>query len=49
MRTLTVRVEEDHLRTLSRAKKPILAVAELIWNGLDADAQMVSVLLEKIC
>lgn len=47
MKTLTVQVKEDHLRTLSRAKKPILAVAELIWNGLDADAQLVSVALEK--
>jgi hypothetical protein len=45
MKTLTVKVEGDHLRTLSHAKKPILAVAELIWNGLDADAQEVSVLL----
>jgi hypothetical protein len=47
MKTLTVKVEGDHLQTLSRAKKPILAVAELIWNGLDADAQKVSVLLEE--
>ena len=47
MKKLTVKVEGDHLRTLSHAKKPILAVAELIWNGLDADAQEVTVLLEE--
>jgi hypothetical protein len=47
MTTLTVKVEGDHLRTLSHAKKPIIALAELIWNGLDADAQEVSVLLEE--
>lgn len=47
MKTLTVHVQGDHLQTLSRAKKPILAVAELIWNGLDADAKEVSVVIEE--
>lgn len=46
MKKLTVKVKGDHLQTLSRAKKPILAVAQLIWNSLDADARKVSVVLE---
>ena len=46
MKTLTVRVQNDHLLTLSRAKKPILAMAELIWNDLDAEAKRVDAILQ---
>lgn len=46
MRTITVKVNSDHLLTLSRTKRPILAIAELIWNGLDADARNVEVIIE---
>ena len=35
-----VQVESDHLKRLSAAR-PIPAVAELIWNALDADATRV--------
>jgi hypothetical protein len=45
MRELVVKVESDHLATLARVRKPILAIAELIWNGLDADADLVRVAL----
>ena len=38
MKTITVEVKQDHLETLSKTRKPIIAVAELIWNGLDASA-----------
>lgn len=37
MKTITVEVHEDHLETLSRTK-PMTALAELIWNALDAEA-----------
>jgi len=47
METIEVHVEDDHLQTLSKTRKPILAVAELIWNGLDADATRVSVHFEE--
>lgn len=43
MKTITVEVKQDHLETLSKTRKPIIAVAELIWNGLDADASEVRV------
>lgn len=43
MKTVTVKVNSDHLRTLSTAKKPILSVAELIWNSLDADTLNVTI------
>jgi hypothetical protein len=43
MKTVTVQVESDHILTLCRAKKPILAIAELIWNSFDADAKQVQV------
>ena len=41
----TVEVQPDFLERQSKAK-PIQAVAELIWNGLDADASRVDVRLE---
>jgi hypothetical protein len=38
-----VQVQNDHLERISKVRKPILAVAELIWNGLDANATRVNV------
>lgn len=37
----------DHIKTLSQTRKPIIALAELVWNALDADADEVSVVFEK--
>lgn len=42
MRTISVLVRDDHLELLSRAK-PMLALAELIWNALDAEATEVRI------
>lgn len=47
MKIITVQVQGDHIITLSRIKKPILAIVELIWNGFDADANNVEVLLRN--
>ena len=41
-----VQVKKDHIQALIATKSPILAVAELIWNGFDADATTVSVRLD---
>ncbi len=41
-----VEVQEDHLERLANAR-PIQAVAELIWNGADADATIIDVLVES--
>jgi hypothetical protein len=40
---VSVKVQNDHLERISMVRKPIIAVAELIWNGLDADATEVRV------
>lgn len=40
-----VEVQSDHLEKITRAK-PVHALAELIWNGLDADADRVSISFE---
>ena len=40
-----VEVQSDHLQKITRAK-PVQALAELIWNGLDADADRVSISFE---
>jgi hypothetical protein len=44
--TVTVEVREDHLEILSRTK-PMTALAELVWNALDAEATVVRVGFEE--
>ncbi len=46
VKTITVEVREDHLETLARTK-PMTALAELIWNALDAEATSVRVDFEQ--
>jgi DNA topoisomerase VI subunit B len=43
MKQVLVKVRSDHLERMSRVRSPIHAVAELIWNALDADATEVRV------
>ncbi len=45
MKRLNVAVGADHIDGLARARKPLLAIVELIWNSLDADAKKVNVIL----
>jgi len=47
MQILDVEVAQDHIDSLSKAKKPILGLAELIWNSVDADATDVKVRLNR--
>ena len=47
MGEIAVQVQPDHLERLSTAKKPVNALIELIWNGLDADATNVRVDFER--
>lgn len=42
LKTITVQVREDHLETVAKSK-PMTAIAELIWNALDAEATEVHV------
>jgi len=41
-----VELQDDHLKRITQSL-PIQAVAELIWNGFDADASEVSVKIER--
>ena len=47
MKEISVEVHNDHLERMTSVPKPILAVTELIWNGLDADATEVHVSLSR--
>jgi hypothetical protein len=47
LKTISVQVQGDHLETLARTRSPIDAVAEMIWNSLDADATLVQVSFES--
>jgi hypothetical protein len=44
---ISVKVQNDYLERMSNVQKPIMAVEELIWNGLDADATQVKVRFEE--
>jgi len=43
MHKLELTVEQDYVLTLAKLKHPIIAVEELVWNSLDADATKVRV------
>ena len=43
MHTVTLKVEQDHVESLAKVRNPLVAIEELIWNGLDADAKRVDV------
>ena len=47
-KTFEIQVQDDHLQRIAQVRKPILAVAELVWNALDADADRVDVLLTEL-
>jgi len=40
-----IQVHDDHLQRISQVRKPVLAVAELIWNAVDADADRIDISL----
>lgn len=42
---IEVQVQSDHIESLTRIRKPIIAIEELIWNALDADADTVEISL----
>jgi hypothetical protein len=46
MSAIPVKVKRDHIEALVATKKPIVSLAELIWNGFDADASKVAVRFE---
>jgi hypothetical protein len=46
-KTFEVQVQDDHLQRIAQVRKPIFAVAELIWNAVDADADRVDVVLHS--
>jgi hypothetical protein len=43
MQTLELKVEQDHIESLAKVRNPLIAIEELIWNSLDADAEKVVV------
>ena len=44
-KTFEIPVQDDHLERIAQTRKPILALAELIWNAVDADATHIDVIL----
>jgi hypothetical protein len=46
-KTVPVNVQEDHLQSIANVKRPVDAVAELVWNALDADATEVRIIIAR--
>ena len=40
-----IQVQDDHLERIAQTRKPVLALAELVWNAVDADATRIDVSL----
>ena len=47
MKVGTVVVQGDYLQKITTTRNPLRAIEEIIWNGFDADADVVSVEFEK--
>jgi hypothetical protein len=47
VQTISVKVQPDHLQRLFASLSPLSAIAELIWNALDADAESVLVEVDR--
>jgi DNA mismatch repair ATPase MutL len=45
MTKIVVSVKRDHIETLASTKRPVVSLADLVWNSLDADADTVTVRL----
>lgn len=44
---IPINVKRDHIEALISTKRPIAALIELVWNGLDADATTISIRFDK--
>lgn len=44
---IPVNLSSDYLKSITVTSRPLLSLAEVIWNGLDADAQRVSVRFDR--
>ncbi|MEI9990291.1 MAG: ATP-binding protein [Rhizomicrobium sp.] len=45
-KTFEIQVQDDHLQRIAQVRKPVHAIAELIWNAVDADADRIDVTLQ---
>jgi hypothetical protein len=45
MERIELEVGQDHVESLAKLRNPLIAIEEMIWNGLDADATDISVQL----
>jgi hypothetical protein len=41
MKKIQLQVGQDHVESLAKLRNPLIAIEELIWNGLDADGEAV--------
>jgi hypothetical protein len=46
-KTIPVNLSADHIKSLTVTTRPLAALAEVIWNGLDADADRVTIRFDR--
>jgi DNA mismatch repair ATPase MutL len=44
-KSFEIQVQDDHLERIAQTRKPVLALAELVWNAVDADADRIDITL----
>lgn len=44
---IPVNLSSDHLKSLTATARPLMALAEVMWNGLDADARRITVRFDR--
>jgi hypothetical protein len=47
VKSLKLQARQDHIEKIAKTSEPVRAIAELIWNGLDADADKIDVVFTK--
>lgn len=47
MKVLDVKLQKDHLDKVCNSRSPLMAIGELLWNSLDADATTISIAFER--
>ena len=47
MKEIKVKLQPDFIERITKVKKPLISIAEMVWNSVDADAYEVKVIFEK--
>lgn len=46
--TFEIEVQDDHPQRLAQVQKPIIAISNLIWNAVNANADRVDIIMGAV-